>query len=99
MSSVTIFVAKELKNPQVARLFAPALEKLLNELTGQSRISVDVSDSPSCTPDVCLAMYDFGGFGEEKMGEIKRKVRKLTRQHFGIGDHQISLTMQGTFVL
>ena len=97
MSSVTLFVSKEKKSSVGS--FPATLEKLLKDLTNQRHVDVEESTSPNCSPAVILAMRDFGGFGDEKATEIKLKVRELTRQHFGVADQDISVTLNATLML
>lgn len=99
MSTVTVFVDRKHKNESVREVFVPQLRELLNGVVGRDNVTVDISSSPDCSPAVILSMRDFGGFDDKMVAEIGKTVRKLTRQHFGIENNQISVTLSANLIL
>lgn len=96
MANVTIFVGSEYKNPDVYSVFSSHLEKALSRVSGLS-VSTNVAGTQDCNPPIILALSDFGGLDQDLGKTLTQIARQLARQHFGVLDKQIDVTIQGTF--
>lgn len=94
MADATVYIGKYFLNSEVRTQFLPELERVLEEISGY-KTSAKVANTNLTKPCIFITLGDYGNLSLKKVLDLMASARKLARQHFGFGDHQIEIEFSG----